>query len=82
MTPRVAQDWERNVHKLQDPITSKVMLKDGKAPKGGWPSTLLVRLHGFPELERFQAKAGKDALDCEVNRVEGGSALHRCSAHD
>jgi len=35
VTPRVAQDWERNVHKLQDPITSKVMLKDGKAPKPG-----------------------------------------------
>jgi multidrug efflux system outer membrane protein len=49
-----------------------------QAPKSGWPSTVLVRLHGFPELERFQAKARKDVLDCEVNRVEGGSALHRC----
>ena len=35
VTPRVAQDWERNVHKLQDPITAKVMLKDGKAPRAG-----------------------------------------------
>lgn len=35
VTPRVALDWSRNVNKLQDPITAKVMLKDGKAPKAG-----------------------------------------------
>jgi gamma-glutamyltranspeptidase / glutathione hydrolase len=35
VTPRVALDWSRNVHKLQDPITKKVMLKDGRAPQAG-----------------------------------------------
>ena len=35
VTPRVAHDWARNVAKLQDPHTAKVMLKDGKAPKAG-----------------------------------------------
>ncbi len=35
VTPRVAQDWARNVNKLQDPHTAKVMLRDGKAPKAG-----------------------------------------------
>ena len=49
-----------------------------QAPKSGWPSAVVVRLHGFPELERFQAKARKDALDCELHRVENSAALHRC----
>jgi len=35
VTPRVAQDWARNVNKLLDPHTAKVMLRDGKAPKAG-----------------------------------------------
>src|SRR5579863_10041628 len=35
VTPRVAHDWGRNVGKLQDPITAKVMLKDGEAPQAG-----------------------------------------------
>src|ERR1700676_431059 len=35
VTPRVAHDWARNVNKLQDPHTAKVMLRDGKAPKAG-----------------------------------------------
>jgi gamma-glutamyltranspeptidase / glutathione hydrolase len=35
VTPRVAWDWLRNVGKLQDPITAKVMLRDGKPPEAG-----------------------------------------------
>ncbi len=35
VTPRVAQDWARNEHKLRDPITAKVMLPGGKAPRVG-----------------------------------------------
>ncbi len=35
VTPRVAHDWARNINKLQDPHTAKVMLVDGKAPKAG-----------------------------------------------
>jgi gamma-glutamyltranspeptidase/glutathione hydrolase len=35
VTPRVAHDWARNVRKLQDPITAKVMLRDGRAPAAG-----------------------------------------------
>ena len=35
VTPRVAHDWGRNVHKLRDPVTAAVMLPGGKAPKAG-----------------------------------------------
>jgi len=35
VTPRIAQDWARNEHKLRDPITAKVMLPGGKAPRAG-----------------------------------------------
>jgi len=49
-----------------------------KAPRTGWPSTVVVRLHDFPELESFRAQARGDTLDCALNRPEGGSAQHRC----
>lgn len=49
-----------------------------KAPRTGWPSAVVVRLHGFPDLESFQAKGRTDTLDCELNRVEGRPAQHRC----
>jgi len=35
VTPRVALDWARNAHKLRDPVTARVMLKDGEAPRAG-----------------------------------------------
>ncbi len=35
VTPRVAHDWARAEGKLRDPITAKVMLRDGKAPRAG-----------------------------------------------
>ena len=49
-----------------------------KRPQSGWPRAVLVRLHGFPELESFQATGGADTLDCELNRVEGRPPQHRC----
>jgi gamma-glutamyltranspeptidase / glutathione hydrolase len=35
VTPRVAHDWQRNIGKLQDPITARVMLRGGNAPEAG-----------------------------------------------
>jgi outer membrane protein, multidrug efflux system len=49
-----------------------------KPPRSGWPPAVIVRLHGFPELESFKAQAGTDTLDCALNRVEGRPPLHRC----
>ena len=53
-----------------------------KAPKSGWPSSVLVRLHGFPDLESFQAKANNGTLDCAVNRVKGRPPQHRCRLNE
>jgi hypothetical protein len=49
-----------------------------KRPQSGWPRAVLVRLHGFPELESFQAKGGSGTLDCEINRAERQPPRHRC----
>ncbi|HTZ35265.1 MAG TPA: gamma-glutamyltransferase [Stellaceae bacterium] len=35
VTPRVAWDWMRNAHKLQDPVTAALFLKNGKPPAAG-----------------------------------------------
>ena len=53
-----------------------------KAPKSGWPSSVVVRLHGFPDLESFQAKARTGTLDCAVNRVEDKAPQHRCRLNE
>jgi len=50
-----------------------------KAPQSGWPSAVIVRLHGFQQLDSFQAKARGSMLDCEANRPEGGPVQHRCT---
>jgi outer membrane protein, multidrug efflux system len=49
-----------------------------KAPASGWPSVVLVRLHGFPELESFVADAGNARLDCVISRPEKRAPVHRC----
>ena len=49
-----------------------------KRPQSGWPRAVLVRLHGFAELESFRAKGGTVMLDCAVNRIEGQPPRHRC----
>jgi gamma-glutamyltranspeptidase/glutathione hydrolase len=56
VTPRVAHDWARNVHKLQDPHTAKVMLVGGKAPKAG--DTMCN-----PALARTLRRVGKEGRE-------------------
>ena len=50
-----------------------------RAPKCGWPPAVLIRLHGFPELESLQATARGETLDCQLQRVNGQSPQHRCT---
>ena len=72
------------VHRSEDASVINVFHVTGiggthvKRPQSGWPRAVLVRLHGFPELEGFQATGGADTLDCELNRVEGRPPQHRC----
>ena len=49
-----------------------------KAPKSGWPPAVVVRLHGFPELESFRARSSIMTLQCELNRPEGRPAHRDC----
>lgn len=49
-----------------------------RAPKSGWPPAVLVRLHGFPELESFNATARGETLACVLNRPEGKPAGYKC----
>ena len=78
VTPRVAHDWARNVNKLQDPHTSKVMLVDGKAPKAG--DTMRN-----PALARTLRRIGKEGREAFyegavardiVNRLKELGGLH------
>lgn len=50
-----------------------------KKPQSGWPAAVLVRLHGFPDVESFQAKAASAALACEKQRPEKSAAKVRCA---
>jgi multidrug efflux system outer membrane protein len=50
-----------------------------KAPQSGWPSAVIVRLHGFQQLESFQAKARGSTLDCQATRPQGEPVQHRCT---
>ena len=49
-----------------------------KAPASGWPQKVLVRLHGFRELEGFSAEAGSTALRCGLTRPEARPAVQGC----
>jgi hypothetical protein len=40
------------------------------APKNGWPPTIVVRLHGFSELESFSAPSRAGKLECALSRPE------------
>jgi hypothetical protein len=40
------------------------------APKNGWPPTIVVRLHGFSELESFSAASRAGKLECALSRPE------------
>ena len=39
-------------------------------PKSGWPAAVMVRLHGFYELERFQARGRNGTLDCVLRKAQ------------
>jgi multidrug efflux system outer membrane protein len=49
-----------------------------KAPASGWPANMVVRFHGFPDLESFTAKTPSATLQCELQRPEGRAPEHRC----
>jgi multidrug efflux system outer membrane protein len=49
-----------------------------KAPASGWPATVMVRLHGFRELESFTARAGNASLACGLARPEAQPAVQSC----
>ena len=49
------------------------------APKAGWPGAVTVRLHGFPSLESFTAKAGTQSLVCGIQRPEKRPAAQVCT---
>jgi multidrug efflux system outer membrane protein len=48
------------------------------AGASGWPASMVVRLHGFPELEGFSAKAGASALVCDMTRPENRAPVQKC----
>jgi len=50
-----------------------------RAPKTGWPATLMVRFHGFPALESFTARTATSSLLCETQRPEGRPAEEACT---
>ena len=49
-----------------------------KARASGRPQSIVLRFHGFPELESFTAKTPNATLQCEVQRPEGRAPEHRC----
>ena len=49
-----------------------------KARASGWPQSMVVRFHGFPELESFTAKTPSATVQCELQRPEGRAPEHRC----
>jgi hypothetical protein len=50
-----------------------------KAPAQGWPQAIVVRLHGFPELEGFTANSAGGALQCALQRPEGQPPRRVCT---
>jgi multidrug efflux system outer membrane protein len=50
-----------------------------RAPKSGWPRAVLIRLHGFPQLESLKATARGQLLDCQMHRVNGASPQYECT---
>jgi hypothetical protein len=49
-----------------------------KMPESAWPETVRVRLHGFPELERFSAMSTTAAFECALARPEGQHPIQTC----
>ena len=49
-----------------------------KQPAQGWPQAIVVRLHGFPELEGFSAKSAGGTLQCGLQRPENQAPRRLC----
>ncbi|HEV8680095.1 MAG TPA: gamma-glutamyltransferase [Stellaceae bacterium] len=78
VTPRVAHDWARAVGKLQDPITAKVMLRDGRPPQAGDTmknAALACTLRRIGSEGRAAFYEGAVARDL-VNRLKELGGLH------
>ncbi|HEU5282416.1 MAG TPA: efflux transporter outer membrane subunit, partial [Burkholderiales bacterium] len=50
-----------------------------KRPAQGWPQAIVVRLHGFPELEGFTAKSAGGTLQCALQRPAGQPPVRVCT---
>ena len=53
-----------------------------KMPGNEWPAAVIVRLHGFPELESFTAVSKAARLDCALVRPEGQHPVQICRLGD
>jgi hypothetical protein len=47
-------------------------------PEREWPAVVIVRLHGFRELESFTATSKAARLDCALVRPEGQRPVQNC----
>jgi len=48
------------------------------ASRDGFPRAMVVRLHGFPQLESFTARSKTANLECGLIRLEGGQSVQIC----
>lgn len=53
-----------------------------KVPQSEWPAAVIVRLHGFPELESFTARSQTAKLECALVRPEGQHPFQTCQLDD
>jgi hypothetical protein len=53
-----------------------------KVPQSEWPAAVVVRLHGFPELESFTATSKTAKLECALVRPEGQHPFQTCQLDD
>jgi hypothetical protein len=51
-------------------------------PEREWPAVVIVRLHGFPELESFTATSKAATLHCVLVRPEGQRPVQTCRVGD
>jgi len=48
------------------------------ASRDGFPRAMVVRLHGFSQLESFTARSKTASLECGLIRLEGGQSVQIC----
>jgi len=51
-------------------------------PEREWTPVVIVRLHGFPDLETFIATSKAGTLDCTLVRPEGQGPVRACRVGD